>query len=177
MTPSNGEKRIVSTSRRGVPARREDPGRLERVPGAVDAGPRVVRLQFAIRPRRLEVPEEQLALAVSRRDELAVGRERDAAGVARVQVALERPFPLLLDPFLPAVYVTIELSMDWPHQNCCVGCFRTMGTECMCGSLMYFVGTGMLYSQTKIFLSSPVEMNDFPSSMNVIELHGARWWL
>ena len=58
-----------------------------------------MRLELAVRPRRLEVPEKQLALAVARRDELAVGREGDAAGVARVQVALERPLPLLLDPF------------------------------------------------------------------------------
>ena len=82
-----------------VPARREDPGRLERVPGAVDAGPRVVRLELAVRPRRLEVPEKQLALTVARRDELAVRRERNPAGVARIQMALERPFPLLFDPF------------------------------------------------------------------------------
>merc|ERR1719424_201443 len=69
------------------------------------------------------------------------------------------------------------LLSDWPHQNCFVGETSTMGTECMCGSEMYFVGTGVLYSQTKIFLSSPVEMKPRSSSTNVTELQGCRWWL
>ena len=54
---------------------------------------------------------------------------------ARVQVALERALALLLDAFSRGVRY-YRLSMDWPHQNCCVGCFLTMGTECMCGSLI-----------------------------------------
>ena len=74
-SPSKTNGALVPQLDEVVPARREDPGRLERVPGAVDAGPRVVRLQFSISPRRLEVPEKQLALAVARRDEFPIWRK------------------------------------------------------------------------------------------------------
>ena len=46
---------------------------------------------------------------------------------------------------------------------------------CISGSAMYFMGTGMSYSHTSIFLSSEVVTNFLPSSKKLIVLHACKW--
>ena len=51
-----------------------------------------------------------------------------------------------------------------------LGCSPTAGIECMLGSAMYFMSTGMSHSHTRMLLSSEVVTIRRPSSTNVIEL-------
>jgi hypothetical protein len=42
------------------------------------------------------------------------------------------------------------------------------GMECMCGSLMYLIGTGVLKSHTSIFLSSWTSKDDTGSQRGAV---------
>ena len=73
-----------------------------------------------------------------------------------------------------AEYVTIWLSSDVPMNHCVLGWTLTAGTECMPGSAMYLICTGMPNSQQRIVLSSEVVTKRRPSSTNVTVLTAAR---
>ena len=64
----------------------------------------------------------------------------------------------------------IRLSRDWAANHFSLGDLATKGMECMEGSAMYFMSTGMSHSQTRKDLSSEVDTNRRFSSTNVIEL-------
>ena len=61
-------------------------------------------------------------------------------------------------------------------ENLLLGCNVTAGMECMCGSAMYLMTTGMSKSQARIVLSSEVVTNRRFSSTKVIVLTGPRCW-
>ena len=58
--------------------------------------------------------------------------------------------------------------------HCALGCSVTAGTECMPGSAMYLICTGMPNSQARMVLSSEVVTKRRPSSTNVTVLTAAR---
>mmetsp|Transcript_79763 Transcript_79763/g.159269 ORF Transcript_79763/g.159269 Transcript_79763/m.159269 type:complete len:236 (+) Transcript_79763:140-847(+) len=76
-----------------------------------------------------------------------------------------------------APYTWISFSMLCAAKCCSQGWSPVLGMACISGSLMYFMGTGMPHSHTKIFLSSDVDTKRFPSSQNSTEFTWFRWWL
>lgn len=54
------------------------------------------------------------------------------------------------------------------------GCMVTAGMECMCGSAMYLMTTGISKSQARMVLSSDVVTKRLFSSTKVIVLTGPR---
>ena len=52
----------------------------------------------------------------------------------------------------------------------------TAGIECMCGSAMYLITTGMSKSQARMVLSSDVVTNRLFSSTKVMVFTGPRCW-
>jgi len=57
-----------------------------------------------------------------------------------------------------------------------LGCKVTAGMECMCGSAMYLMTTGISQSHARIVLSSDVVTNRRFSSTKVIVLTAPRCW-
>ena len=57
-----------------------------------------------------------------------------------------------------------------------LGCEATAGIECMCGSAMYLITTGMPHSHTLRDLSSEVDTKRRLLSKNVMVLTGPRCW-
>ena len=70
-----------------------------------------------------------------------------------------------------------SLCLCPPPQICLIplGCTATEGMECMEGSAMYLMSTGMSHSHTRMLLSSEVVTMRRPSSTNVIVLTAPRW--
>uniref|UniRef100_A0A6B0URH5 Uncharacterized protein n=1 Tax=Ixodes ricinus TaxID=34613 RepID=A0A6B0URH5_IXORI len=71
--------------------------------------------------------------------------------------------------------IMILLSMDWHASHLPLGARVTAGMECMEGSAMYFMSTGMSHSQTRMLLSSEVETKRRLSSTKVIVFTAPRW--
>lgn len=71
---------------------------------------------------------------------------------------------------LMAEKITILLSIDWQASHFWLGDNVTAGIECIVGSAIYFMSTGMSHSQTLRLLSSDVVTNLRFSSTKVIEL-------
>ena len=59
-------------------------------------------------------------------------------------------------------------------ENLLLGCNVTAGMECMCGSAMYLMTTGMSKSQALIVLSSEVVTNRRFSSTKVMVFTGPK---
>lgn len=154
-------------------------------------------------PARLEVPEDHVALAVAGREEATVGGEVRLASVTgdgvagkpllalqkmtQIRVSLcppsfqsgqntaseygiERTFCLKVS----APKMTTWLSRLVAASHFPFGCSPTAGIECMLGSAMSLMGTGMSKSQTRIILSSDVVMKRRFSSTKVMVLTGPR---
>lgn len=64
--------------------------------------------------------------------------------------------------------MTILLSMLWQASHLPFGAGVTAGIECIVGSAIYFMSTGMSHSHTRRLLSSDVVTNRRCSSTNVI---------
>lgn len=92
------------------------------------------------------------------------------------------------------LYTRIWLSRDWAakyfskrkahvrvryvyiesYQNLLLGCSVTAGIECIWGSAMYLITTGISKSQARIVLSSEVVTNRLFSSTKVIVFTGPK---
>mmetsp|Transcript_4241 Transcript_4241/g.7211 ORF Transcript_4241/g.7211 Transcript_4241/m.7211 type:complete len:301 (-) Transcript_4241:1169-2071(-) len=74
------------------------------------------------------------------------------------------------------LYTRIWLSSDCAANQFWLGCMVMAGMECMEGSAMYFMTTGMPNSHTRMDLSSEVVMNRRFSSQKVIVFTAPRCW-
>lgn len=94
----------------------------------------VVSVILLQRPRALEVPEEELTVAVPAADEASIGADGDIAGISgdvvtlHLPLALERvPLPRLVDDNAVVEALADEKLLAWVHGNYRHGVHRRVG--------------------------------------------------
>lgn len=142
----------------------------------------------------LPVPEDDIAIPVAAADPLAIGGEANLAGVSRHRVASETLVPCLAEVvravdkdlivqrlcgkvFFCARKMCVSTGYViyiGSYQNSLLGCSVTEGIECIWGSAIYLITTGISKSQARIVLSSEVVTNRLFSSTKVIVFTGPR---
>ena len=141
----------------------------------------------------LPLPEYYISFSVTATYPFSVGWKPNLAGITRNRMP-SKSFLTILTEIIRTIYqyLVVEwLSSEiffWQRNNeheetrhvwlwnLLDGWSVTAGMECMCGSAMYLITTGMSKSQALIVLSSEVVTNRRFSSTKVIVLTGPRCW-
>lgn len=149
-----------------------------------------VRLQSRLDFARLPLPEYKVSSTISTADPLAVRRKPYLASITSNRVACKPLVPrlpevigtvykdLIVHRLSSKVFLCIGTLVNCGSISDCddilLGCRVTAGIECMYGSAIYLITTGMSKSHALMVLSSEVVTNRLFSSTKVIEFTGPR---
>ena len=140
----------------------------------------------------LPIPENNVALAIPAAYPLSIRRESHLTRITSNGVSRE-PLLAILAKVICTIYQNLVIKrlgrkvffwtrivkpIEIPDKKSDTldGCSVTAGMECMCGSAMYLITTGISKSQALIVLSSEVVTKRRFSSTNVIVFTGPRCW-
>ena len=139
------------------------------------------------------IPNDEVALSIATTYPFTVSRETNLACISGHGVTCKPLLPILAE-VICAVYenlviqwlrckvffYSVRVGISWFSirviDGILEGCSVTDGIECMCGSAMYLITTGISKSQALIVLSSDVVTNRRFSSTKVMVLTGPRCW-
>jgi hypothetical protein len=149
----------------------------------------IVCFQTRLYPASLPVPEYDVPSAVAATDPFSIRRKPDLASITGNRMPCKCLFPILSE-IVRTVYQNLVVErlggevFFWKKDeltDCKLvldhtldGCRVTEGMECMCGSAIYLITTGMSQSQARIVLSSEVVTKRLLSSTKVIVFTGPK---
>ena len=145
----------------------------QRMPNSSHTRPIVMCMEFSVTFSSFPIPEVHLPEPIPWNNVLAVWTEINFACVSRVVMADECLICNLTD-FIPT-----RVNHNCPAKN---GCTDTEGMQCIAGSAMYFIGTGISCHRLWTQISSHRQrmwqyyMAGGDDCIPGI-LHGWRWWL